>query len=100
RSGRSSTGRGVDTEGGGGGAANDAAASRQPGGSNVASGLDDGILVVPPSDGSVRAPLPKWIAYVWPAIALMRPALADLLRRWEQGSLRLGFGFGTGPGSG
>jgi hypothetical protein len=100
RSGRSSAGGDRDTEGGERGAANDAVASPGPGSSNATAGLGDGIFVVPPGDGSVRAPLPKWMAYVWPAIALMRPALADLLGRWERESLRLALGTGTGSGGG
>jgi hypothetical protein len=38
----------------------------------------------PSTDGSVRAPLPKWVAYVWPAVALTRPDLVNLWRRWER----------------
>jgi hypothetical protein len=100
RSGRSSPGGDRATEGANRGAANDAVASPGPGSSNATAGLGAGIFVVPPGDGSVRAPLPKWMAYVWPAIALMRPALADLLGRWERESLRLASGTGTGSGSG
>jgi hypothetical protein len=99
RSDRSSAGR-DGTEGAYKGAANDAVASHEPGNSNATVGVADGIFVVPPSDGSVRAPLPKWMAFVWPAIALIWPAQADLLGRWEQGSLRPVFGTGTGPGVG
>lgn len=40
-------------------------------------------------DGSVRAPLPKWMAYVWPAIALAWPDLTGVLERWERGGERL-----------
>jgi hypothetical protein len=50
----------------------------------------------PSSDGAVRAPLPKWMAYVWPAIALTGPGLADLLGRWERQSARLALGAAPG----
>jgi hypothetical protein len=40
-------------------------------------------------DGSIRAPLPKWMAYVWPAIALTWHHLAGLLTQWEHEGTRL-----------
>ncbi|MCW2981585.1 MAG: hypothetical protein JWO14_3312 [Solirubrobacterales bacterium] len=46
-------------------------------------GLRDDKFATPSSDGSIRAPLPKWMAYVWPAIALAWPELAVFLDRWE-----------------
>ena len=53
-------------------------------------GIPGGVKFKAPStDGSVRAPVPKWVAYVWPAIALTRPDLASFLRRWEEGGMRL-----------
>jgi hypothetical protein len=39
-------------------------------------------------DGSIRAPLPKWMAYVWPAIALTWHHLAGLLTQWEHEGTR------------
>jgi hypothetical protein len=37
----------------------------------------------PAIDGSTGAPLPKWMAYVWPAIALLRGGFGDSLDSWE-----------------
>jgi hypothetical protein len=45
-------------------------------------------FTAPTTDGAVRAPLPKWAAYVWPAIALTWPELAHLLRGLEPGEIR------------
>jgi hypothetical protein len=44
---------------------------------------------VPSNDGSVRAPFDRWLAYVWPAVALTGPGLANLLDQWEQHTLHL-----------
>jgi outer membrane biosynthesis protein TonB len=66
-------------------------------------GPGDDTFEVPSIDGSVRAPLGRVMAYVWPAIALTRPALAELVGRWERGALRLAFGTPSdqgGAGSG
>lgn len=52
-------------------------------------GLRDDKFAAPSSDGSIRAPLPKWMAYVWPAIALAWPELAVFLERWETDGARL-----------
>jgi hypothetical protein len=52
-------------------------------------GLRDDKFVGPSTDGSIRAPLPKWMAYVWPAIALAWPELAGFLDRWERDGARL-----------
>ncbi len=60
----------------------------------------DGVTPVAPRDGSVRAPLPKWMAYIWPAIALTRPGLANLLDRWEQTGLRLALRASVGSSGG
>ncbi|HWH21501.1 MAG TPA: hypothetical protein VN671_13270, partial [Solirubrobacterales bacterium] len=51
-------------------------------------GLRDDKFVAPSPDGSIRAPLPKWMAYVWPAIALAWPELAGILSRWERDGAR------------
>jgi hypothetical protein len=40
-------------------------------------------------DGAIRAPLPKWMAYVWPAIALTWRDLGGLLTRWEHDGAHL-----------
>lgn len=40
-------------------------------------------------EASRIAPLRKWFLYVWPAVALGRPSLATLLRRWEDTTLVL-----------
>jgi hypothetical protein len=47
-------------------------------------GLRDDRFVTPSTDGSIRAPLPRWMAYVWPAIALAWPQFAGLLDQWER----------------
>jgi hypothetical protein len=42
------------------------------------------IFFPPPSrEGATGAPLPRWMSYIWPAIALTRPVLANLLARSE-----------------
>lgn len=51
----------------------------------------------PAIDGSTAAPLPKWMAYVWPAIALLRPGLSDLVDHFEA-VLRLALGANDGFG--
>jgi len=61
-------------------------AARQPGNSFVPA---------PAIDGSTVAPLPKWMAYIWPAIALVRPGLADLVDNWEA-AMRLALGMSEG----
>jgi hypothetical protein len=48
-----------------------------------------GFLPSPSDDGSVRAPLGKWAAYIWPAVALTRAALPGLSRDWAKDALRL-----------
>jgi len=35
----------------------------------------------PAKNGAIAAPLPKWVSYIWPAIALLRPDLVNLLER-------------------
>jgi hypothetical protein len=52
-------------------------------------GLRDDKFAAPSTDGAIRAPLPKWMAYVWPAIALAWPELAGFLERWERDGARL-----------
>ena len=104
-----STGRSSPSStGGGGGAAGASAATagtapRDPDrasgtSSRSAAGPGRDAFEVASSDGAVRAPLPKWMAYVWPAIALAQPAIADLLARWEQHSLRLALAAGWSAG--
>lgn len=46
-------------------------------------------FTAPTTDGAVRAPLPKWAAYVWPAIALPWPEPAHLLQRFGPNKIRL-----------
>jgi hypothetical protein len=56
----------------------------------------------PAIDGSTAAPVPKWLAYIWPAIALLRPGFTDLVDRWEAAvrvALATSAGFGEGPGT-
>ena len=53
---------------------------------------------VPPpgNDGSTGAPLPRWIAYVWPAVALTGPSLAHFGESWGQAIARLATGASAG----
>jgi hypothetical protein len=53
---------------------------------------------VPPpgNDGSTGAPLPRWIAYVWPAVALTGPSLANFAESWGQAIVRLATGASAG----
>jgi hypothetical protein len=52
-------------------------------------GMRDQKFSAPSPDGAIRAPLPKWMAYVWPAIALTWRDLAGVLTRWEHDGARL-----------
>jgi hypothetical protein len=56
---------------------------------------------VPPpgNDGSTGAPLPRWIAYVWPAIALTGPSLANFGESLGQAIVRLATGASAGNGA-
>jgi len=60
---------------------------------------EQGNLFVPSPaiDGSTGAPMPKWMAYIWPAIALFRPGLADSVDHWEA-AVRLALGTSEGSG--
>jgi hypothetical protein len=49
------------------------------------------------TDGAVRAPLPKWMAYVWPAVALLPPEITEALKRWGQESADLLLAAAHGP---
>jgi hypothetical protein len=60
-------------------------------------GLRDDKFAAPSPDGSIRAPLPKWMAYVWPAIALAWPELVGLLDRWRRDGGRLLIAGHAGP---
>lgn len=55
---------------------------------------------VPPpgSDGSTGAPLPRYVAFVWPAVALAGPSLAHFGESWGQAIERLATGASTGTG--
>jgi hypothetical protein len=61
-------------------------------------GIRDEKFSAPSPDGAIRAPLPKWMAYVWPAIALTWRDLAGFLTRWEHDGARLLFASDGGPG--
>jgi hypothetical protein len=61
-------------------------------------GLRNEKFSAPSPDGAIRAPLPKWMAYVWPAIALTWRDLAGLLTRWEHDGARLSFASDGGAG--
>jgi hypothetical protein len=76
------------------------ATSLKSGDGRTLPGQEDDVTAVPPRDGSVRALLPKWMAYIWPAIALTQPDLANLLGRWEQTGLRLALWASAGSGDG
>jgi hypothetical protein len=84
----------------GAGAADDAAAPQDSGRPNPPTGPGEDTFAVPSNDGSVRAPLPKWLAYVWPAIALTKPALADLLDHLAEAGVSLQKQAGLAPGHG
>jgi hypothetical protein len=45
-------------------------------------------LPSPSEDGSVRAPLGKFAAYIWPAVALTRVAMPGLAKDWAKDALR------------
>lgn len=51
----------------------------------------------PSKTGATAAPLPKWVSYIWPAIALLRPDLVKLLER-SAPALRLVLGASEGLG--
>jgi hypothetical protein len=53
----------------------------------------------PTKDGATAAPLPKWVSYVWPAVALARPFLANLLDTSESALRLLVFGASNGSGA-
>jgi hypothetical protein len=59
--------------------------SPSPSSSHVRAAAPHGAIFVPsPSkNGATAAPPPKWMSYIWPAIALIRPGLANLLDRSE-----------------
>jgi hypothetical protein len=56
---------------------------------------------VPPpgNDGSTGAPLPRWIAYVWPAVALIGPSLATFGESWGKAIVRLATVASSGNGA-
>jgi hypothetical protein len=57
----------------------------------------------PAIDGSTSAPPPKWMAYIWPAIALFGPGLTDSVHSWATAlrmSLGTSEGFGETAGTG
>jgi hypothetical protein len=49
----------------------------------------------PAIDGSTAAPLPKWMAYIWPAIALFGPGLTDSVHSLAT-ALRISLGTSEG----
>jgi hypothetical protein len=60
-------------------------------------GLGDADFKPPSTDGSIRAPLTRWMAYVWPAIALLGPDIAGFVERWERNGARLLLTADAGP---
>lgn len=91
---------GGDTAGAYGGRAADGVAPREAGRPNHAWGPGGVTYEVPSPDGAVRAPLAKWLAYVWPAIALIGPAATNFIDRWELRSVRLAAEGDTAGGRG
>jgi hypothetical protein len=69
--------------------------SQKPGDGTQTTGPWGNLLKELSRDGSIRAPLPKWMAYIWPAIALTVPGLADFLEHWESQDLSLAAGTGV-----
>ncbi len=63
----------------------------------VGTGARHGNVFVPSPaiDGSTAAPLPRWLAYIWPAIALLRPGLTGAVDHLEA-AVRLALGTGEG----
>jgi hypothetical protein len=64
------------------------AASTSPAG-DASAYVGGGFRPSPSEDGSVRAPLGKWAAYIWPAVALTRAAAPGLVKDWAKDALRL-----------
>lgn len=62
-------------------------------------GLPDDEFEAPSSDGAIRAPLPRWMAYVWPAIALTRREITGLLSGLQRAAVRLPASAGGSSGS-
>jgi hypothetical protein len=70
--------------------AEDAASADEASASDAASAyVRGGFLPSPSNDGSVRAPLGKWAAYIWPAVALTRAVLPSVSKDWAKDALRL-----------
>ena len=76
------------------GAAGAAATAKSTSGGD---GLRADKFAAPSPDGSIRAPLPKWMAYVWSAIALAWPELAAFIDRWDRDGARLLLASNAGP---
>jgi hypothetical protein len=58
-------------------------------------------FVPAPTDaGSTAAPLPRWVAYVWPAVALADPYLRGLADDWRQALSHLSAGAAGEPQAG
>ncbi|HJZ37208.1 MAG TPA: hypothetical protein VJ204_13140 [Solirubrobacterales bacterium] len=90
------SGGSVGTSNSGGGGTREALAPTEAARANSAArasgdidGMRDQKFGAPAPDGAIRAPLPKWMAYVWPAIALTWRDLAGVLTRWEHDGARL-----------
>jgi hypothetical protein len=52
----------------------------------------------PTKNGSTGSPLPRWVAYVWPAVALTGPYLAHFGESWGQAIAQLATGASAGNG--
>jgi hypothetical protein len=52
-----------------------------PGSDRTTSPRGDVFVPSPTRTGATSAPLPRWVAYIWPAVALAQPQLARLLER-------------------
>jgi hypothetical protein len=53
----------------------------------------------PTKNGATGSPLPRWVAYVWPAVALTGSHLADFAESWGQAIMRLATGASAGNGA-
>ncbi len=53
----------------------------------------------PTKNGATGSPLPRWVAYVWPAVALTGPYLAAFGERWGLAITKLATGASAGHGA-
>jgi hypothetical protein len=53
----------------------------------------------PTKNGATGSPLPRWVAYVWPAVALTGSHLANFAESWGQAIMQLATGASAGNGA-